>query len=66
VIPIPQTTNKTKTTIGIERNSESIFIVDIVTDEGGSLKIKRFEEFTDSKSYLDFAQAVAAAGIVKY
>ena len=65
MLPIPQTINKTKTTIGVERNSESIFIVDIVTDEDGSLKIKRFEEFTDSKAYLDFAQAIAAAGVGK-
>jgi hypothetical protein len=36
-----------------------------VTDEDGSLKIKKFEEFTDSKSYLDFAQAIAAAGVGK-
>jgi hypothetical protein len=65
VVPIPQTINKSKTSIGVERNSEAIFIIDIVTDEDGSLKIKKFEEFTDSKSYLDFAQAIAAAGVGK-
>ena len=53
--------NKTKTSIGTERNRESIIIVDIVTDEDGSLKIKQYEEFTDSKAELDFAQAIAEA-----
>ena len=55
--------NKTKTSIGVERIRESIFIADIVTDEDGSLKIKNLEEFTDSKAELDFAQAIAAAGV---
>jgi hypothetical protein len=58
-------TNKTKTSIGVERIRESIFIADIVTDEDGSLKIKKFEEFMDSKTELDFAQAIAAAGTGK-
>ena len=40
---------------------ESIFIKHIVTDEDGSLKIKLVEEFTDSKTYLDALEAVAAA-----
>ena len=36
--------------------------MDIVTDEDSeNLKIKRVEEFTDSKTYLDFYRAVAAA-----
>jgi hypothetical protein len=55
--------NKTQTSIGVERIRESIFIADIVTDEDGSLKIKKFEEFTDSKAELDFTQAIAAAGV---
>jgi hypothetical protein len=54
-------TNKTKTSIGVEMNRESIFIGHIVTDEDGSLKLKQVEEFTDSKTYLDFTQAIAAA-----
>ena len=54
-------TTKIKTSIGVEMNRESIYILDIVTEEDGSLKIKRMEEFTDSKAYLDFNQAVAAA-----
>lgn len=40
---------------------ESIIITDFVTDEDGSLKIRRTEEFTDSKVYLDFYRAIAAA-----
>ena len=40
---------------------EAIFIIHIVTDEDGSLKIKQIEDFIDSKSHLDFVQAVAAA-----
>jgi hypothetical protein len=60
-IPAPQMTTKIKTSIGVEMNRESIYILDIVSDEDGSLKIKRMEEFTDSKAYLDFYQAVVAA-----
>ena len=40
---------------------ESIYIAQIVTDDDGSLKIKRIEDFTDSKAHLDFVQAVTAA-----
>ncbi|KAF9780786.1 hypothetical protein BJ322DRAFT_1081686 [Thelephora terrestris] len=50
-----------KTTLGVDLNRESIFIVHIATDEDGSLKIKALEDFTDSKTYLDFVKAVAAA-----
>ena len=49
-----------KTTVGIDVNRESILIGQIVTDEDGSLKIKQFEEFTDSKAYLDVIEAFAA------
>ena len=35
----------------------------IVSDEDGSLKIKQMEEFMDSKVELDFAQAIAVAGV---
>ena len=54
-------TNKTKTSIGVEMSRESIFIGHVVTDEDGSLKLKQVEEFTDSKTYLDFTQAIAEA-----
>ena len=57
----PQLTNKANTSIGVQLIRESIFIGHIVTDEDGSLKIKRTEEFTDSKTYLDTTQAIAAA-----
>jgi hypothetical protein len=60
VVPTPQMTNKVKTSIGIERIRETIFIGHIVTDEDGSLKIKQLEEFIDSKAELDFTQAVVA------
>jgi hypothetical protein len=63
VVPAPQFTNKAKTSVGVEWNYESIFIVDIITDEDGSLRITNSEEFTDSKTELDFAQAIAAAGV---
>ena len=53
-------TNKVKTSIGVERVRETIFIGHIVTDEDGSLKFKRVEEFIDSKAELDFTQAVVA------
>ena len=54
-------TNKTKTSIGVEMSRESIFIGHVVTDEDGSLKLRQVEEFTDSKTYLDFTQAIAEA-----
>jgi len=50
-----------KTVVGVETTRESILIDHIVTDEDGSLKVKHVEEFTDSKSHLDFMQAVVAA-----
>ena len=49
------------TSIGVERNRETILVLHIVSDEDGNLKIKHAEEFTDSKAELDFARAVAAA-----
>jgi hypothetical protein len=58
-----QMTNKAKTSIGVERNRESILIIHIVSDGDGSLKIKQMEEFMDSKAELDFAQAIAVAGV---
>jgi hypothetical protein len=53
-------THKTKTSTGIENLRESMFIVHIVTDKDGSLKLKQFEDFTDSKAELDYVQAIAA------
>lgn len=54
-------TNKVKTSIGVETIRESIYIMQIVTDEDGTLKLKQSEDFTDSKAYLDFIQDITAA-----
>ena len=40
---------------------ESIVIIQLVTDEDESLKIKQMEEFTDSKIYLEFFKAISEA-----
>ena len=61
MIPIPQFHQKTNTTLGIEMNYEAINMVDIVTDDDGSLKIKQVEEFIDSKTFLDSMEAMQAA-----
>jgi hypothetical protein len=53
--------HKVNTSFGVEMNRESIVITHIVSDEDGSLKIKKIEDFTDSKAELDFVQAIAAA-----
>ena len=57
--------NKVKTSIGVDGTRESILIAHIVSDEGGRLKVKQMEEFTDSKTELDLVQAIAAAGAKK-
>jgi hypothetical protein len=54
-------TNRVNTSIGVEVNREMIFILHIATDEGGNLKIKKLEDFADSKVELDYYQAIAAA-----
>ena len=56
-----QFTNKAKTSLGADQSRESIMIIQVVTDEDGSLKIGRLEEFTDSKVYLENLQAVSVA-----
>jgi hypothetical protein len=56
---------KVNTSLGVESARESIFIIYFVTDEDGSLKVEKLEEFTDSKAELDFAQAIAAAAAKK-
>ena len=48
-----------KNSLGLNLDRESIYIVHIVADDE-SLKIKKVEEFTDSKAYLDTMQAFAA------
>ena len=57
--------NKVKTSIGVDGTRESILIAHIISDEGGTLKVKQMEEFTDSKTELDLVQAIAAAGAKK-
>lgn len=61
LVRTPQVTNDAKTSIGVDIHRESIFIAHIVTDEDGSLKIKKIEDFTDSKAHSDVLQATAAA-----
>ena len=60
-MPILQYSGKAKTTFGVELNREAILIAHIVTDDNGSLKIKKIEEFVDSKSLLESVQALEAA-----
>jgi hypothetical protein len=50
-----------KNSVGMETTHETLFILHIVADEDGSLKIKRLEDFRDSKGYLELRQSVAAA-----
>lgn len=50
-----------KISSGVDADRESIYIISLVTDEDGNLKIKRFEEFTDSKAYIDLFKAAAEA-----
>ena len=40
---------------------EAMEIVDVVTDDDGSLKIKQVQQFIDSKIFLDSMQAIQAA-----
>ena len=40
---------------------ESLFIVTIVTDDDGSLKIKQVEDFRDSKVYLELSKSMGEA-----
>ena len=61
VAPTPQATIDVKTSVGVDTTRESILIMHMVTDEDGSLKIMQVEDFTDSKAYLDFIHAIAAA-----
>jgi hypothetical protein len=50
-----------KTSIGVGSTHESLIIVHIATDADGSLKIKKIEDFFDTKVYLEFKQAMTAA-----
>ena len=56
-----QLTTETKTKIGVDGTFELINISHIVTEEDGSLKIKKMEDFVDSKSNIDIIKAYDAA-----
>jgi len=58
---IVHTSGKAPSSIGTEVIFEMVVTAEIVTDDDGSLKVKRIDEFTDSKAYLDFFKAVEAA-----
>ena len=57
----PQHTFKSKGPSGVETVHEAIYTTEVVTDEDGSFKIKRAEEFADSKVHVESRQAPAAA-----
>ena len=48
-------TSGVKNSSGVVTNHESLFIVHIVPDEDGSLKIKQLEVFRDSKVYSELS-----------
>ena len=50
-----------KSSLGKDTTNESIFIVHTVADDDGSLKVKKLEEFRDSKVYLEIREAQTAA-----
>jgi hypothetical protein len=50
-----------KNSIGVGSTHENLYIVHIVTDADGSLKVKKIEDFFDTKVYLEFKQGMAAA-----
>ena len=50
-----------KSSLEIDTTHESMFIVHIVADDDGSLKIKKLEDFRDSKVYLEIREAMTAA-----
>ena len=50
-----------KSSLGIDTTSESIFIMHIVADDDGSLKIKKLEDFHDSKVFSGVHEAMMTA-----
>ena len=46
---------------GLNTKYEAMYIIHFVTDDDGSLKIIRSDEFADSKVYSDVHQALAVA-----
>ena len=47
--------------MGLDTILESLFIVHIVADDDGSLKIKKLEDFRDSKGYTEYNQLINEA-----
>ena len=45
----------------LDTKCEAVYIGHFVADDDGSLKLKRIEEFTDSKIYSGVHQALAVA-----
>jgi len=54
-------TNKAKSSFGLDSTYEAICILQVVTDDDGSLKIKQMEEFADSKVLNDLLKAYGVA-----
>jgi len=50
-----------KNTAGLETTHESLSILHIVTDTDGSLKVKKVEDFLDSKVHLEMIRSIEAA-----
>ena len=50
--------------MGLDTILESLFIVHIVTDDDGSLKIKKLEDFRDSKGSTEYSQLISEAVLV--
>jgi hypothetical protein len=50
-----------KNSIGMETTHENLYIVHIVTDIDGSLKITKVEDFFDSKVYIESKRSMEAA-----
>jgi len=47
--------------VGLDTAHEALFIVHIVPDDDGSLKIKTIETFRDSKLYLEYSNLLRVA-----
>lgn len=50
-----------KNSVKMETIHESLFILHFAPEEDGSLKIKKLEDFRDSKVYLEQGQSLMAA-----
>ena len=50
-----------KNSLGMDTTNEVMFIMHIAADDDGSLKVKKVEDFRDSKVYLEIREAITAA-----